>query len=72
MWKESKVVAGTTGVAGVAGGKTQLVKSRQPLLWSGQKIDRGKIEVERWYENNRASNEEKVLDLMESLKRLRR
>ena len=43
-WSESKVVpAPAVG----AGGTTQLVKPRQPLLWSGQKFDRWKAEVER-------------------------
>ena len=69
MWKKGTVESGTAGVAGVAGGTTQLVKPRQPPLWSGQKFDRWKIEVERWYENNRANDEEKFLDLMESLKK---
>ena len=63
---ESKIVPGT---AGVAGGTTQLVKTRQELLWSGQKFDRWKVEVERWYENNRANDEENFLYLMESLKK---
>ena len=48
---------------------TQLVKSRQPPLWSGQQFDRWRIEVERWYENNKASDEEKYIDLLESLKK---
>ena len=63
---ENKVVP---GAAGVAGGTTQLVKTRQPPLWSGQKFDRWKVEVERWYENNRANDEEKFIDLLESFKK---
>ena len=65
-WSESKVVP-VPAVA--AGGTTQLVKSRQPPLWSGQKFDRWKAEVERWNQFNRANDEEKFLDLMESLKK---
>ena len=41
---------------------TQLVKARPPPLWSGQKFDRWKVEVERWYKNNRAKYEEKIID----------
>ena len=51
---ESKVTPGAT---------TQLVKFRQPSLWSGQQFDRWKVEVERWYENNKSSDEEKYIDL---------
>ena len=70
MIEAAKVVESNTApvAAGIAGGTTQLVKSRPPPLWSGQNFDRWKIEVERWYENNRASVEDKFLDLMESLK----
>ena len=51
------------------GATTQLVKSRQPPLWSGQQFDRWRVEVERWYENNKSSDEEKYIDLLESLKK---
>ena len=64
-WKKGTVASGT---AGVAGGTTQLVKPRPPPIWSGQKFDRWKVEVERWFENNRANDEEKFIDLLESLK----
>ena len=57
---ESKVMPGATPA-----GTTQLVKTRQPPLWSGQKFDRWKVEVERWYENNKSSDEEKYIDLLE-------
>ena len=36
---------------------------------SGQKFDRWKAEVEKWYENNKSSDEEKYIDLLESLKK---
>ena len=36
LLNKNKVVP---GAAGVAGGTTQLVKTRQPPLWSGQKFD---------------------------------
>ena len=58
--KESKVTQGAT---------TQLVKSRQPPLWSGQKYDRWKIEVEKWYNNTKASDEKKYINLLKSLKK---
>ena len=45
------------------------MKIRPPPLWSGQKFDRWKVEVERWYENNRSNDEEKYIDLLESLKK---
>ena len=45
------------------------MKTRQPLLWSGQKFDRWKAEVERWNQFNRANDEEKFVDIMESLKK---
>ena len=32
---------------------TQLVKSRWPPLWSGQKFDKWKHEIEKWSENNK-------------------
>ena len=54
--KENKATPGTT---------TQLLKFRQPLLWSGQQFDRRIINVE----NNKASDEEKYIDLLESLKK---
>ena len=37
------------GTAGVTGGTTPLVKTRQPLLWSGQKFVGWKVEVERMF-----------------------
>ena len=57
---ESKVMPGVTN---------QLVKTRQPPLWLEQKFDRWKVEVEIWYENNKSSDEEKYIDLLESLKK---
>ena len=38
-------------------------------MWSGQQFDRWKVEVERWFDNNRASEEDKYIDLIESLKK---
>ena len=51
------------------GGVSQLAKPRLPPLWSGQKYDRWKIEVEKWSDNNKLSDEEKFIDLLESLKK---
>ena len=50
------------GNAGNAQGTTQLVKSRQPPLWTRQQFDRWRLEMERWYDNNQASDEEKYID----------
>ena len=38
-------------------------------MWSGQKYDRWKIEVEKWCDNNKSTDEEKYIDLLESLKK---
>ena len=48
---------------------TQLVKSRWPPVWSGQKFDKWKLEIEKWTENNWSTEEHKYVDLMESLKK---
>ena len=48
---------------------TQLVKTRYPPIWSGQSYKRWKMEVERWSINNKASEEEKYIDLYKSLKK---
>ena len=48
---------------------TQLVKSRFPPLWSGQDYDRWKVEIEKWFDNNKSSDEDKYIDLIESLKK---
>ena len=51
------------------GSTTQLTKPRLPPLWSGQKYDRWKIEIEKWSDNNKSTDEEKYIDLLESLKK---
>ena len=61
---ESKVMPGATPA-----GTTQLVKTRQPPLWSGEKFDRWKVEVERWHENNNSNDKDEYMDLLESLKK---
>ena len=48
---------------------TQLVKLRVPPAWIGQKFDKWKQEIEKWKENNRATEEDKYVDLVESLKK---
>ena len=64
--EEMKVA--TVGV--MPGGTTQLTKPRLPPLWTGQKFDRWRIEVERWCDNNNKSmDEKKYIDLLESLKK---
>ena len=56
--------------AGTAGGVTQLVQPRPLLLWTGQMFDRWKAEVISWRNNGRGNDEEKLLDLIESLKKM--
>ena len=63
------VESSTAAAAGTAGGVTQLVKPRPPPLWTGQKFDRWKAEVISWHNNGRGNDEEKFLDLIESLKK---
>ena len=48
---------------------TQLVKPRNPLIWSGQKFEKWRLEIEKWSENNKSTDEDKYGDLMESLKK---
>ena len=55
--------------AGNTNQTTQLVKSRFPPIWSGQTFDRWKVEVEKWSNKNKASDEDKYVDLFESLKK---
>ena len=40
------------------GGTAQLIKWRLPPLWSGQEFYRWRIEVEKWFNNNRSTEEE--------------
>ena len=48
---------------------TQLVKSRWPPGWSGQKFDKWRTEIEKWSQNNKSTEEDKYMDLIESLKK---
>ena len=48
---------------------TQLIKARWPPVWVGQKFDKWKLEVEKWKENNKSTEEDKFVDLLESLKK---
>ncbi len=61
--------AGTAGTGGAAEGVAQIVKPRPPPLWTGQKFDRWKVEVMSWRNHSRGNDEEKYLDLEESLKK---
>ena len=61
--------SGTAGTVGTAGGVAQIVKPRPPPLWTGQKFDRWKVEVISWRNHSRGNDEEKYLDLIESLKK---
>ena len=47
------------------------MKPRPPPLWTGQKFDRWKAEVISWHNHGRGNDEEKFLDLIESLKKMR-
>ena len=38
-------------------------------MWSGQKFDRWRIEAEKWNNTKRSSDEDKYIDLLESLKK---
>lgn len=50
------------------GATTQLTKPRLPPFWSGQQYDRWKIEVGKWFDNNKSMDEDKYIDLLESLR----
>ncbi len=45
------------------------MKARWPPVWSGQKFEKWKVEIEKWTENNKATEEDKYVDLLESLKK---
>ena len=47
----------------------QLVKTKNSPIWSGQKFDVWKKEIEKWSANNKGSEEDKYIDLFESLKK---
>ena len=69
MLKQLRIVVETVEKKSRPEGKTQLVKPRLFPLWSGQEFDRWKVEVDKWFGNNKSTNEEKYIDLMESLKK---
>jgi len=48
---------------------TQLVKARWPPGWTGQRFDKWRVEIEKWSANNKATEEDKFMDLIESLKK---
>merc|ERR1712105_199070 len=48
---------------------TQLVKARQPPGWTGQRFDKWQNEVVKWQMNNKSTEEDKFMDLVESLKK---
>ena len=51
---------------------TQLVKARWPSGWSGQRFDKWQIEIEKWSQNNKSTEEDKFMDLIEISRRMRR
>ena len=53
----------------IANQTSQLIKARFPPIWSGQKFEHFRGEVEKWKANNKASEEDKFIDLLESLKK---
>ena len=46
-----------------------MTKPRLTTLWSGQQYDRWKIEVEKWFDNNKSTDEEKYIDMLERVKK---
>ena len=48
----------------------QLVKLRSVPWWSGQDFDKIRIEVQQWFDNNKGSDEDKYINLEESLKKI--
>ena len=48
----------------------ELRKPRQVPLWVGQKFDKWKNEIVTWNRNPNQSDEEKYLDVIESLKKI--
>ena len=63
------VMAIMEGIQPQNGQTTQLVKLRWPTTWSEQSFEKWRKEVERWAENNTATEEDKFVDLLESLKK---
>ena len=45
------------------------MKPRWPPGWSGQRFDKWRIEIEKWSENNKSTEEDKFMDWIESLKK---
>merc|ERR1712090_113283 len=43
--------------------------ARQPPAWTGQRFDKRQNEVVKWQTNNKATEEDKFMDLVESLKK---
>ena len=38
-------------------------------VWVGQKFDKWRLEINKWKENNKSTEEDKYVDLLESLKK---
>ena len=47
----------------------QLIKTKNPPMWFGQRFDIWKKDIEKWSANNKVSEEDKYIDLFESLKK---
>merc|ERR1711984_58329 len=60
---------GSSGIKQEVRNTTQLVKPRYPPGWTGQRFEKWRVEIEKWSANNKASEEDKFVDLIESLKK---
>merc|ERR1711867_173747 len=69
MVEAAAAQTGTAETVETAEGVAQLVKPRPPPLWTGQKFHRWKVEVISWHNHGRGLDEEKYLDMIESLKK---
>ena len=54
--------------AGQNGQTTQLMKTRFPPTWSGQSFKKWRKEVKKLTQSNKSTEEDKFIDLIESLK----
>ena len=69
MAKAVKTAVETVEKKGRGETNPQLMKPKLPPIWSGQEFDRWRIEVEKLFNNNKSTEEEKYIDLLESLKK---
>ena len=66
----ARLITGITPREGnTANPTTQLIKARLPPIWTGQRFNKWKVEIEKWNQNNKLTDEDKFVDLLESLKK---